>query len=263
MVTPVTMPNGLAVERWPGELLLFAVCVALSALIWGLLIMSQVGLVYALQILTFVLLAQALAVGHVRANGVRVAPDQFPEIFAAVTRISRQLGLDNAPETYVVQQGGVLNALARRFIGSNILVLNAELLDACADSDATRDMFLGREIGRICAGHLRWEWFIFPSRLVPFFGQALARARQYTSDRYGLAAAGNLENALNALSILAAGGSGAARLNRHALARQARDLDGFWMSAGQVYASHPPLSRRMAALDETRAIPFLSLESRG
>jgi hypothetical protein len=44
-----------------------------------------------------------------------------------------------------------------------------------------------------------------PAMFIPFVGGALSRARDYTCDRYGRAAAGDEEGALLGLTILAAG----------------------------------------------------------
>jgi Zn-dependent protease with chaperone function len=123
-----------------------------------------------------------------------------------VERVARRIGLDETPDTYLMQSGGALNAFATRFLGLDLVVLYADLLDACGDNAAARDMIIAHELGHVRAGHLKGHWFLLPAMLVPFLGTALSRAREYTCDRYGAAGAGDREGALLGLTILAAGG---------------------------------------------------------
>jgi len=84
---------------------------------------------------------------------------------------------------------------------------------------------------------------------VPFLGSAYSQAREYTCDRYGMAGAGDRGGALLGLTILAAGGRHAPAVNQQALARQGEDLNTGWLTIGSWLASHPPLSKRLAALE--------------
>jgi hypothetical protein len=95
------------------------------------------------------------------------------------------------PEVYLQQQDGAINAFATRFLRSHMVVLMADLLEACGSNDAARDMIIGHELGHIRAGHLRFHWVLLPVAFVPFVGSALSRAREYTCDRYGRAAVGS------------------------------------------------------------------------
>jgi len=42
---------------------------------------------------------------------------------------------------------------------------------------------ISHELAHIQCGHLKRKWIDFPAKLVPFLGQALSRAREYTCDR--------------------------------------------------------------------------------
>src|SRR5262249_45453141 len=138
-------------------------------------------------------------------SGVRVGPEQLLYLHASVERLAAEMGMTKMPAVYVVQAGGTLNALATKFLGSHLVVLFAELLDACGDDQAARDMIIAHELGHIHAGHLRWRWLHALSMLVPFLGHALSRAREYTCDRYGARGASSVESAVRGLVILAAG----------------------------------------------------------
>jgi Zn-dependent protease with chaperone function len=220
--------------------------------IWILLIVSIFGIVYALLLGLFFLGAKALFIYHVRANGVRVGPEQFPEMHARVTEIARKIGLDPVPDTYIMQAGGALNALATKFLDSNMMVLYSDLLSACEGNAAARDMIIGHELGHIRAGHLEWRWLIAPALIVPFLASALSRAREYTSDRYGMVGAGQRDGAELGLIVLAAGGQLAPQVNRKSFVRQRSELGGFWMGLAHLIATHPPLTKRVAALADFR-----------
>ena len=123
-------------------------------------------------------------------------------------------------------------------------------------------MIIGHELGHVRAGHLFGHWLLLPAMFIPFVGAALSRAREFTCDRYGLAAAGDEEGAPLGLTILAAGGRYAPRVNRLALARQRQQMASGWMIVGEWLATHPPLSKRLIALAPQLAPPPVSVRLR-
>jgi len=239
----------IAVERWPSELPLFVFLLVAALGVWCLLAISIVGLVYAVFIGIFLFVAHLLFVTHVRGSAVRLGPDQFPELYSRVQSLAADAGLDPVPEAYLMQAGGSLNALATRFLRSRIIVLFSDLLDACGDDDAARDMVIGHELGHHKAGHLSFMWLLAPGWLVPFLGPAYSRAREYTCDRYGAALCGDRRGAVRGLAILAAGGRLGPEVNLEAFARQRSHLDTGWMTLGRWLSTYPPLSDRVAALE--------------
>jgi Zn-dependent protease with chaperone function len=247
-----TIPSAsetVTVERWPTEMPLLVFCAGVSLALWFLLTITIIGLIYALMLGAFFFVAHAVFVAHVKGNAVRVGPEQFPELHAAVERLSRRVGLARPPVAYVMESGGALNALATKFMRSNIIVLFSDLLDACGEDERARDMIIAHELGHIRCGHLRWHWFLLPSMIVPFLGTALSRAREFTCDRYGLQGCGDRDGALHGLTILAAGPKMGRLVNRRALVRQSEDLNTGWMTIGRWMSTHPPLAHRVAALD--------------
>ena len=184
----------------------------------------------------------------IRGSAVRLGPEQFPELHARVEELSRRIGLRRTPDVYLMQQNGALNAFATRFLRLHMVVLLSDLLEACGDNLGARDMIIGHELGHIRAGHLRGRWLLMPASFVPFLGSALSRAREYTCDRFGCAAAGDRDAALLGLAILSAGGRYGPHVNHAALMRQRHDLRGAWLLVGEWLGSHPPLSKRAWAL---------------
>jgi Zn-dependent protease with chaperone function len=246
--------------RLPRERTLFKLGVAFSALAWVALVVSIVGLVYGAFIGLFVLAARALFLAHVRGNGVRVSERQLPEVHASVKAAAERLGLDRAPEVYVVQGGGALNAFATKLFSRRFVILLSDLVEQCQDRRQL-SFVVGHEVGHLAAGHLRWSTFLLPFHLVPWLGAAYSRACEYTADRCGLAVAGDLEQAARALVVLAAGGRVASRADLGAFTVQLRETGGFWMAALELTATHPYLCKRVAALEQlsrphvTAAVP--------
>jgi Zn-dependent protease with chaperone function len=238
----------IQVQPWPSETPLFALVVAASVVLWLALAISIIGIAYALLIAVGLFFAHVAYVAHVRGSAVRLGPDQLPELYARVVDLARRTGIDVMPEAYVMEAGGQLNALAMRFLRSRMVVLFSDLLEACGDDHAARDMIIGHELGHIRAGHLDWQWLLAPGMLFPFLGNACSRAREHTCDRYGAALCGDPAGALRGLAILAAGGHYGPRVNVKRLAAQRDDLDTGWMTIGKWLSSHPPLCERVAAL---------------
>lgn len=242
-------PRAPKIDPWPTERPLFALNLVVAAILWLVSIFSIVGMVYGFAIGIFLFVLHLGFIAHLRGSGIRVTAEQLPEIHAAMVRLSARFGMQNVPETYVIHGGGALNALATRFAGREIVVLFSELLEACDGNDAARDMIIAHELGHLHRGHLRWQFLLAPALMVPFLGSALSRAREYTCDRYGLAGAGDRDSALFGLTVLAAGGRFARRVDRRAFVSQQANLETGLMTLGQWFSTHPPLVKRLAQID--------------
>lgn len=252
-------PPDIRVTPWPWEAPLFVLSVLVSAALWIFLIVSIIGIIYVLAIGLVLFALHVGFVAHVRGSALRVGPDQCPDIYAAVERLSHRIGITPVPETYLMQSGGALNALATHFLRSNMIVLFTDLLEACGDDTGARDMIIAHELGHIHRGHVRWQFAIAPAMFIPFLSQALSRAREYTCDRYGVAGAGSRDAAVLGMMILAGGPRYGRRADRAAFARQAVQLNTGWMTLGNWFASHPPLVHRIAQIDP--ALHDASIES--
>jgi Zn-dependent protease with chaperone function len=228
---------------------LFILGVIFSSLVWLLLAVSIVGLFYGLIGAAFALAAHALFLANVRGNAVRVSARQFPELDARCREAARVLGVDGSPEVYLMQAGGTLNAFATKLLSRKFMIVYSDLADACADSRQL-DFVIGHEMGHLAAGHLRWNAFLWPFMLLPWFGAAYMRAREYTSDRCGLAFAGDIEAGMRGLVVLAAGGKHAARADLQAFMEQRLETGRFWSAVAELASSHPFLCKRVAALQE-------------
>jgi Zn-dependent protease with chaperone function len=236
------------IQRWPTERPLFALVLAVGILIWILLAFSIIGLVYAGLIALFLFFSHVVFIAHIRGSGVRLGPEQFPELWQRVVALSRKAGMAQAPEAYLVQAGGSLNAFATKLFRGRMIVLFAELLDACGDDEGARDMVIGHELAHLRLGHLDWFMLSAPGRFVPFLGHAYSRACEFSCDRWGAELCGDRAGATRGLAILAAGGARGAKVNLRAFVAQRQALDTGWMAIGCWLSGYPPLSARIEAL---------------
>jgi Zn-dependent protease with chaperone function/type II secretory pathway pseudopilin PulG len=236
----------------PKERKLFIIGAILSGLTWLVVVVSIVGLLYAALGALFVVTALALFLAHVRTNGVRIDAQQLPDLHARVRAAATRLGIDRLPEIYVVQGGGLLNAFATKLLSRHYVILLSDLVDHCEDPRQL-DFIVGHELGHFAAGHLKWNLFLLPYRLVPWLGAAYSRACEYTCDRCGHAAAGDLEQSMRGLVVLAAGGRIAARVDLPAFASQRLEAGGFWATVLELTSYHPFLCKRVGALQELNA----------
>jgi Zn-dependent protease with chaperone function len=229
---------------------LFRLMLVWSVLIWGVLLVITFGLAlfYVLFGFLFYCVAQSALISYIKGNGVRITEEQFPDLKQQISACCRKLGLDEEPQAYLMQMGGMLNAFATRFLGRHFLVLYSDVVDGLADNPDALNFYIGHEIGHIKRKHLSWSTILMPASALPLIGPAYARAREYTCDRHGLAACDNPLNAEHGLAVLAAGGKRARMMNKQAYVDQARQTEGFWMSFHELVGDYPWLVKRMAAV---------------
>jgi Zn-dependent protease with chaperone function/type II secretory pathway pseudopilin PulG len=235
--------------RHPNEQPLFVIGAIFSTLVWLLLVVSIVGIFYGLIGAAFALMAHALFLANVKGNGVRVSERQFPELDARCRRAAQSLGLTDAPDVYLMQAGGALNAFATKLLSRKFMIIYSDLADECEDPRQL-DFVIGHEMGHLAAGHLKWNAFLWPFMLMPWLGAAYMRAREYTSDRCGQAFVGDVEASMRGLVVLAAGGKHATRTDLNAFMEQRLETGGFFPSVLELVSTHPFLCKRVAALQE-------------
>src|SRR4051812_7790655 len=109
------------VRTYKGESTLFALHVAISAIFWIALVLGTLGiaLIYMFFFFLAYLFAQSGLIAWIRGNGVRITPQQFPDLYKRYAECCKVLRLDNFPQAYVVNGNGVMNAFATRFLGHN------------------------------------------------------------------------------------------------------------------------------------------------
>jgi Zn-dependent protease with chaperone function len=101
-------------------------------------------------------------------------------------------------------------------------------------------------LAHVKRGHVKWAWVDIPADMIPFFGNALSRAREYTCDR--IAQALVPEGATMGLVALAAGTKIYRRVNLKALYEQQDSEWNFWTWFSEIHSTHPNLLNRIRAL---------------
>ncbi len=241
----------------PRERVYFALLVAISLLVYAGLIsvlwtaknaaMVSTLVMYGIAFTAFIVVSHGLLLGHVRGSGVRISDRQFPVLHGAIQDQARALGMRAAPEAYVFQSGGVLNAFATHSLGRNFVVLYSDVVALSERGDREALNFIvGHELGHHVRGHLKWRWLTVPGRVIPFLGAAYSRACEYTCDRIGEQCAP--EGALSGLLVLAAGKDLHGSVDIREFSEQANTHGGFWVVLAELFASHPHLSHRVQAL---------------
>lgn len=242
----------------PHERSLGAITLVLGLIVWVLLILGTVGLalVYLLLGFLFYLFAQSALISWLRGNGVLLSMHQLPDLRAKFEACCDKLGIDERPEAYVLQGGGVLNAFATRFLGRHYVVLLSDIVDAMDANPDGVDFYFGHELGHVRMRHLTGRLLRAPVLWLPLLGAAYSRAKETTCDRHGRACCDSPESAARALVALAAGAQRWKQIDLPAYAEQAVLGKGFWMSFHELIGGYPWLTKRVArVLDPNAAVP--------
>jgi Zn-dependent protease with chaperone function len=232
------------------EKTLFGLMLAVSLAIWALLLVGTLGMALVYLLLFFVgyCFAQSALVSYLKGTGVQITQAQFPDLHERIAACSERLGLEQPPEAYLLQMGGVFNAFATRFFGRNFIVLYSSVVEALEERPDAINFYIGHEIGHIKRKHLQWSALLAPASVVPLLGAAYARAREYTCDRHGFHACDDLRSAQAGIAALAAGPRRWRQMSAGSYAAQAQYTSGFWMSFHELVADYPWLVKRMAAV---------------
>lgn len=246
------------------EKLLFGIAVLISSVFWLVLVGATFGiaLIYLLFFFVFYLFAQSAFISYLLGTGVKITPQQFPDLHQRVVACSSKLGMKEVPDVYLLHADGAFNALATRFLGRHFVVLFSDVVDALEAQPGAVNFYIGHEMGHIHRKHLLWGPFLTPALLLPLLGAGYSRAREYTCDRYGLACCDNPQDATTGLAALAVGGRRWRVISKENYAGQAKESSGFWMSFHELVSDYPWLVKRMAALNGLVAKQKAAMPSR-
>lgn len=224
----------------------FWIVAIISGISYLLFALSVVGLLILGGFLLVSLLFHALMIGHIRLNGVKIGPNQFPLIYNTAEDLCRKMEIKKVPDLYVMQSGGVLNAFATRFFGRNMVVIHSEIFELIQQNGEDEVHFvLAHELAHIKRNHLGKMMFILPSMWIPGVAESYLRACEYTCDRYAAYYTGNHSAAKNALSMLAIGKLLSDKVNRPEYLEQINREKGFFVWLAEVLSTHPPLPKRI------------------
>lgn len=131
------------------EKIYFWVALIVSILTLIVLIVSVVGIIILVGLVLISYCLYAISVAHIRANGVKISDQQFPEFYQYATELGVEMKMKKMPDIYILQSGGMLNAFATRFFRSNMVVLYSELFEVIMED-------YGSTTSQIRCGSLRF-----------------------------------------------------------------------------------------------------------
>ncbi|WP_281864254.1 M48 family metallopeptidase [Planomicrobium okeanokoites] len=229
----------------------FIISLVFSILVYVLVLISVIGIAIALGIFAFLLFANALMLGSIRGNGIRVHERQFPDVYESVQSLSKQIGLKTVPDVFVIQSEGALNAFATRFFGRNMVVLYSEVFELAREQGKEElDFIIAHELAHIKRRHVWKNILLMPAGFIPFLSQAYSRSCEYTCDRHAAYLIQNAPAAKRALTLLGIGKKMYVEVNDDAYREQIHtESNGFvWLS--EVLSSHPRLPKRIQAIQQ-------------
>jgi len=211
-----------------------------------LVFLGQGGMIYILLAFSVVLAIRGYYVGIIRINGIRVSERQFPEIYDLAQDLSAKMGVTPMPAIYVLQKGGLLNAMATMCSGVHYIVLYSDMVEVYYEGG--RDAFsfiLAHELAHVKHQHIQWRMVFTPSLLILAGGYM--RAAELTCDRYG--AHFCPEGAKEGILLLTAGKSLYKITDTEELIKQAMaEKNKLWSSVAASIISHPPLTQRLVEI---------------
>jgi Zn-dependent protease with chaperone function len=249
--------NAMSQLVYPRERTLGALTLILGVLAWLLLIFGTMGFILFYILMAFIgyLFARSGLIAWIRGTGVKLSPEQHPDLYERVKTCCRKLDMEE-PDVYILEGGGVFNAFATRFLGRNFVVLLSDVVDALEDEPDGINFYLGHELGHIRMQHLTGRWWRLLVLWLPLIGAAYARAQERTCDLHGRACCDNVQNAARALVVLAAGARRWKTTHLANYARQAQDNSGFLASFHELIGGYPWLTNRVAhMLDPAAPLP--------
>ena len=224
----------------------------IGGLFWLILLLFTFGLilfwvlVFALVLYTAGLYFKAAIYG----DSVKVTAKQYSEIHSLVIEHSQSLNLANIPDVFIYNGGGLINAIAIKFLSKKYVILMSDLVDLMLKRNKIDElsMIIGHELGHHAAGHTNpWKNLLLkPAIFIPFIGSAYSRACELTADRIGFALTRNFPAAQNALVAIALGSERLANdTNIDEFLLQENEIPGFMGFIYKIFSTHPRMTKRV------------------
>lgn len=233
------------------ERVYFWISLIFSLFIYAAAAVSIIGIGIALTIFVILLFSNAVMLGSIRGNGVRIHERQFPEAYERVQIIAKQMGLKKVPDVFVVQSEGALNAFATRFFGRDMVVLYSEVFDLAREQGQDElDFIIAHELAHVKRRHVWKNLLILPAGFIPFLSEAYSRSCEYTCDRHAAFTIQNAAAAKRALTLLGIGKKMYVDVNEDAYCEQIATESNAVVWLSEVLSSHPRLPKRIQAIQQ-------------
>lgn len=205
---------------------------------------------YVALIIFFIYATNALAMAHIRLNGVRLSPTQYPAFYKIYAETAKVLGLNPVPHAYVIRASGEVNAFAIKISHKRMVVFFAELIEELVDGEKLEELnaVAAHELTHVKLKHVNYWIFLLPWALVPFLGKWLSRAREYSSDRGAQWICKNKTTVSQALLKLVTGKFVAKEVDIEEYVTQLKTERGFFVWLLKIISTHPPIPKRIQAI---------------
>jgi Zn-dependent protease with chaperone function len=242
--------------RYPTERSSLWITLLVLALIVLLFSIFSFGTALLLLVFVFWTVSFLVRINHSRqvGNAVRVGANQFPELAVQIARAAEVVRVP--PVQVFVHQEDKINAYAFGWDSPQAVVLTSGAVEHL-DDDEIR-FVVGHEMGHIAMGHTRLTSLIggmlgapnipvISTLLMPIF-LWWSRSAEYSADRAGLIACGDLDQSASALVKLLVGPKLAAQVDIEEIIAQSQELNQPRDNLGELSALHPYLVHRIRKL---------------
>jgi Zn-dependent protease with chaperone function len=187
-------------------------------------------------------------IGYLKGNGILINESQFPEAYTMIQEIKTIYQMKTEPKVFLIQEGGVLNAYAARFVGRNYIAIYADVFEQIEKAPDVLKFILAHEMAHVEAHHVQKMFWTGLSFYVPFLAQAYSRACEYTCDMNGYVV--SKTGARNGLVMLAAGKHLYNKVNIEQYIRDYQENSTFVVKFVEKLSSHPNLPKRIEYLEK-------------
>lgn len=187
---------------------------------------------------------------RVRGNGLEVSATQYPLLHAHLLAHCEKLGVEEPPTLYVSERTASAPAHAFSSWHREFIVLGDDYLEA--DLEPLRDVtsfLLGRELGRLGLGHVRWwdELLVSYVDRLPLVRYPLRHVRSYSLDHVGAYVE---PEGVRGLVIQASGRRALPTTDIAEQIRYSLSVGGFWVLLSNLVDEHAHLAVRLRNLYE-------------
>jgi Zn-dependent protease with chaperone function len=203
---------------------------------------------YLVIIVLFILFQKVYLIAYMKGNGINVSQNQFSEIYSLYLTMCSELGIRKIPKLFIIQEGGLLNAFAIRFSGSNYIAIYSDVFEMIEHDIDTLKFIIGHELGHVKRMHMSKRFWTILSSIVPFLTAAYSRSCEYTCDNIGF----SLVNAdsKRALLLLAAGKELYKQVDSDAYLSDAKINNTLSVKIMEYFMSHPYLPKRIRNIEK-------------
>lgn len=226
--------TGLAVSLGYAAVCFGALMVAAATMGIGLIFMAFAPLV------NYFNRQKALALIH--GSGVKVGPEQFPELNDCVETLWDRLSNGPRPEVYIIE-ATVMNAFAVRFGRKNLVLLTDDMIHGCLRSSDPRTLafVVAHELAHVALNHNSTIRTSLSSSM-----KKLSRLDEYTADRVAMSLIGEPQVVVEGIVLLTVGPHLLQYINYDALREQVSEVTGNKHSKkAERPLTHPLLLHRL------------------